>query len=260
MIHSALESWAAHPDQKPEDLLVEAAGKQLETIKEDYRTTVGAPPSDVELDQFYEAVDLGREMITNYQARWGSPIPEKLTLISSEQTFLIDVPGTDAVMQGTLDGLLTDNKGMFYVLERKTYGARPRLDSLETNDQFLAYVWALSKLIGDDGEVGGIFYDGLWKRRLDNRHSLDQLFFRTLLLRPPDELETFERYLTSEVLDMVDPNVRIYLNRRWEGCYDCPFERLCSAESRGEDGAYIKRNNYKLASTATEGKDEDVPD
>jgi len=94
------------------------------------------------------------------------------------------------------------------------------------------------------GDVGGMLYDGLWKRDHPPKgRSMDDLFLRALLFRPQVELEEFERHLKAEVLDMAnDP--AIYINRQWMGCWDCAFEPLCTAQSRGEDVEYIKRTMY----------------
>jgi len=257
MMHSTLEKWIEKPTGNPVDLFMEASLEQLEEIKARYRKVAGGTPSEAELDPIYDHVELGRDMISNYHTRWGSPIPEGYTIVQPEQTFQIEVEGTIGVLQGTLDGLLVDDDERYYVLERKTYANRPRLDALNTNDQFLAYNWALEQLLNPSGrQVGGIVYDGMWKRKLDKRHTLPDLFTRHLLIRPPEELAQFGRYLKDEVEEMTDPNVRIYLNRRWEGCFDCPFERLCTAESRGEDAAYV-RNKFYVQATEPEEEEND---
>lgn len=242
MIHKTLELWAEDEAQDPVQLFTHTASLELEEMKKSYKVNVGVAPSPKELDSYYEHVDLGLDMIANYKTMWGSPIPDGFRLVQSEQTMLLQVPGTDHELQGSLDGLLVDDRDNYYILERKTYGSRPRIDVLNSNDQFLAYCWALDQLLDGRGRVGGVVYDGLWKRKLERKRTLDQLFYRTVLLRPQVEIEQFGRYLKEELEDMADPNVRIYLNRQWLGCFDCPFDRLCTAESRGEDVEQVRRN------------------
>ena len=132
-----------------------------------------------------------------------------------------------------------------YILEHKTFGKHPTLDTLRSNDQFLAYLWLLTRL--GIGEVGGLAYDGMWKRATPPKgRTFDDLFVRLPLQRPKVELANFERMLAGEVLDMAT-NPHIYINRRWEGCFDCSFNEPCLTFMRGEDvehvmkGAYMKR-------------------
>ena len=255
MVHKTLELWAEDPSQVSDDIFMRVSQEELQEIRARYKKAVGASPSEQELDEFYDHVELGRDMIRSYSAKWGSPVPDGYTLVQSEQTFHIQVPGTEHVLQGTFDGLMKNDQDELFILERKTYSSRPRIDNLQSNDQFLAYIWALSQLV-EGAPVGGIFYDGLWKRKLEGKRTLDDLFLRELLIRPPEEVEQFEQYLVEEVQDMTDPNVRIYLNRQWQGCFDCPFERLCKAESRGEDVDYVRRSAYRTVESVTEEEED----
>lgn len=148
-------------------------------------------------------------------------------------------------LEATLDALIKDDAGNLWVLERKTYGQRPRLETLEENDQFLAYNWVLTQL--ELGPVGGILYDGMWKHELTPRYKLDDLFIRTKLTRGLTELQNFEKQLLAEVFDMAscaeDPG-RVYRNFRWEGCYDCGVRPICLAEFRGEDSESIIEGRF----------------
>ena len=244
LIHSTLEAWAGKPEANVEELYLFEARKQVDEMKTRYRQVVGTEPSEDEVGVLYDAIDMGRSMVSAYASRWGSSIPDEYNIVQLEQTFLIDVPGTPHQLQGTLDGLLQNKKtGEIVILERKTYGSRPRLDSLDHNDQFLAYMWAVQQLTGQP--CGGILYDGLWKRKLEGKRTLEDMTMRTLLKRSQAEIEEFGRLLVREVNDMAnDP--QIYLNRRWEGCYDCSFVKLCNAESKGEDIELVKASSYRV--------------
>lgn len=145
-----------------------------------------------------------------------------------------------AELEGTLDGFVIDAKESLYVLERKTYANRPRLETLQMTDQFLAYVWILTQLF-PNRKIGGLLYDGLWKR--DNK-PLDECFMRHLIDRPPYEVDGFLPMLQAEYRDMLNTNV-FYPNRNWMGCVDCKgFNSLCTAESRGEDMQWLLEENY----------------
>lgn len=251
MVHEAQAQWLdKYPGTTLEEIFLQVANVELIGMQDRYsKATDGAPPSDDELGRFYDAVDVGRRMMINYQAHWETPLPEGFTLIKQEQTALVPVmaapedPSGYHWLEGTFDGIIRGPDGRLFVLERKTYNQRPNRDSLDNNDQFLAYLWLLSKL--DIGPVGGVFYDGMWKRDVDKRRTLSDLFMRTLLVRGLDELANFEQELLAEFEDLVQPGgPRIYRNFRWEGCWDCAMARLCRAEYKGDDAQYVREQFY----------------
>lgn len=156
-----------------------------------------------------------------------------------------DLVREKAQLEGTLDGFVMNEAHQLYVLERKTYGSRPRLEVLQMNDQFLTYLWILTRLF-PDYQVGGILYDGLWKREgpsVRYKRTMDDLFMRHRLTRAEHELEGFEENLRAEYVDMINIGVA-YPNRSWMGCTDCLFEKLCTAQSRGEDFESVLSNGY----------------
>jgi hypothetical protein len=219
-------------------------------------------------------------MVRNYHNQWGSPLPDGFTMVAPEQTCVIPIPGTKHVcptcwyddgkakfntlvdpndpskpcptckgegfewhyLEGTLDGLIADQYSRVYVLERKTYGQRPKLEVLNMQDQFLAYLWILRTL--GLGEVGGLAYDGAWKRKEPPRGSaLNDLFLRIRLNRSPRELDNFQVQLAAQVNEMAS-NPAIYVNRRWDGCWDCDFVEPCVAMMRGDDYKFMLTAKY----------------
>jgi hypothetical protein len=153
-------------------------------------------------------------------------------------------------LRGTIDSLVRETRtGKLLGLERKTYAIRPTVEKLQQDHQTLAYNWVLQQLFGVD-QVGGILYDGLWKRPLSKRHpKLEELFFRHHFIRPQEEIDEFERLLCIEVQLMAAAKWRglenLTINRRWEGCYDCGVQRICTAMSRGEDVDYVIDTWYR---------------
>jgi len=273
LIHKCHEKWLENPNKPITDLVVVAIAEGLKDLKDRYKDIVGVEPHDVELKDYFAQGELALEIMINYEKRWGASLPEGYTLLNAEQTIITPIPGTehscpscegtgvapdhiiDAVcsecsgtaiamhyLEGTLDGLMRDEGGRLWVLERKTYGNRPNVTNLQHNDQFLAYLWSVRQL--NMGPIGGIFYDGMWKRRWEKRYTLDDLFLREPLLRSDEEMNQFGLHVRDEALDMAQPDLRVYPNRAWQGCWDCQFERLCSAEDRGEDTAYIRARHY----------------
>ena len=273
LIHRSHEEWLLNHDEGAEQATLKAVALELNALKERYKKVVGVEPDDRELSRFMDSASLVLAMMKNYEEKWGASLPEGFTLVQPEQTFIIPIPNTEHVcwtcsdhglgmivkvnhecvecngnpykvphyLEGTLDALMRDEGGRLWVLERKTFGQHPKIDSLNRNDQFLAYLWILQQL--GMGDVGGLYYDGMWKRD-GSKHSLDELFLRTPLQRAPEELANFSVQVRDEVTDMANPDLRIYRNIPWQGCWDCQFEPLCTAEFRGEDAAHIRANRY----------------
>lgn len=280
LIHTAGDGWMLDPGGNFAEYVADAAVAMETSIKERYHKQVGAAISDAEMAPFYESVAMARQMAENYQTRWGSPLPDGFTLIQPEQKIQVPIPGSehscypcegtggswegsayspnstcpacggDGVdfhyLEARLDALIQSKvDGAMWVFERKTYGQRPNLDSLQFNDQFLAYLWVLTQL--KVAAVGGIAYDGLWKRAAVPRgRTFEDLFLRHTITRAPDELVEFEKLLLVEVQEMANVAQRkVYtINRRWEGCYDCGVAPICASMSRGEDYEQVIRLGF----------------
>jgi hypothetical protein len=256
LMHQALAHWTLNPEQDLPNIYLKYANAMMKATEASYRQVVGANMSDSELQPLVEAMTLGLHMSRNYQAYHKSPLPARFEFASSEQKLEIPVPGTPHILTCTLDALVRDDKGRFYILERKTYARTPTLDKLDHNDQFLAYLWAVTQL--DVGVVGGILYDGMLKKSTPSKgKSMDDLFMRTTLRRPLEEIEEFGVHLAQEVTEIAN-NPFLYINRRWEGCYDCGVEDICTAMSRGEDADYIIRSRYTKRVDDREPVDEEV--
>jgi hypothetical protein len=249
LIHAALADWSTQCYSKadggrcvgtPPDLVsifMQHSNETVDVTKANYNKNVGVMPSDSELATLYESIELGMAMMKNYQDQWVWPFATGWSLYSTEQEYTIKVPGTDHYLKGKLDGVIVDAHSRLWIVEHKTYSMRPRPQVLENNNQFLAYLWLLTKWAAGE-KIGGIAYDGMWKKAKPSKNEpLESLFCRMLLTRSDYELAEFARNLYFEVMDMaVDPSV--YYNRRWEGCYDCPYESLCTAQSKGDDVDY----------------------
>jgi hypothetical protein len=141
-------------------------------------------------------------------------------------------------LEGKVDGLIQHSSGRIDVLEHKTYGNRPKQEDLQSNDQFIAYLWLVGQLGFNPHLDSCVAYDGMWRRKAVPRgRTFDELFARYTLTRSPAELEEFERFLPLELNDMAAQYARpddAYINRQWQGCWDCGVSDLCTAMSRGE--------------------------
>lgn len=233
LVHQALAGWLLHPEQHLVDIYLGYAHEELELVKKNYLEQVGAPIDDVELGNVYDAIMVGHSVMTNYEEYYGQAVPKGYKLVSPEQQLTIQIPGTEHYLEGKLDAIIQHANGMMFVLEHKTFSMPPKESDLQMNDQFLAYTWLLKQYVG---QVGGLLYDGMSKK--GSKKGLDSAFVRYVLLRPPEELEEFEQNLRMEVEDMANP--KIYPNRQWNGCWDCDYNNICTAQSRGEDVEYYK--------------------
>lgn len=270
LVHRAHELSLLNEDEDKtiDTITLEAAAEKLKELKVNYKKAVGVEPHDEELSGFTDQAVLAIEMMGNYIEKWGPGAPEGMTLIAPEQTILVPIPGTahehiienhdwsfcaEGVdgyfyhqLEGTLDGLLRDEGGRLWILEHKTYENHPNREDLDMNDQFLAYIWLLEQL--QIGPVAGVLYDGMWKRPRQGarkERTLEELFDRHLLTRSRDELEEFGRELALEAQEMSNPDLFIYRNRPFSGCWDCKaFRDLCVAEMRGEDVEFTLRTRY----------------
>jgi hypothetical protein len=271
LYHAAQAEWSLHPTLDPAEICKTLALQEIEAVQKAYLERIGAPMSAVEMDPLYDGIGMVISMVDNYRKRWGSPLPDGFKMVSPEQTCVVPIPGTRHVaanpllssgysectapghsmtskcdgqhyLAGTLDGLIQSADGRLYVLERKTYGQRPKIEVLNMQDQFLAYLWVLREL--KIGDVGGLAYDGAWKRKEPPRgNELEDLFIRVLLHRNRNELDRFTAQLTAIANDMAD-NPPLYINRRWDGCWDCEFVDPCIAQERGEDYQFLLETKY----------------
>lgn len=163
-------------------------------------------------------------------------------------------------LEGTLDAIILDPSDRLFVFERKTYGQRPNVRHLQRNWQFLSYTWLLQQTQTNlpssitsitSSKLGGIAYDGWWKRSEPPKgKSMSDLFFRYFMVRNEDELEEFETDLSITVNEMasasVDPDkVPPRTIPALMGCIDClDLIDFCDAISLNETppmSKYVKR-------------------
>jgi hypothetical protein len=269
LVHKTLAYWAENPSASLTDLLAkfeEYEHEEADKIMLHYINVVGVKPSPIELNSIFEAIAEAKALITRYVEYYKSPFPEGLRLITAEQTFTIDVPGTEHTvtdngdrstsrvechkLEATLDGVLADEHDNLYVLEHKTYSRRPSSIELVHNDQFLAYMWVLRHLF--NANVRGVAYNGLWKRtEIPKGKTINDMFLREILLRSEEELAEFTTQLAAELNEMASLDYEIHPERFYKnvpalgGCWDCSYRNLCTAQSRGEDLTYLLNNFTK---------------
>jgi hypothetical protein len=279
IVHRAHQLWLENPSRSMHDCAMDASVEASNGVRERYLKQVGAYPSDDEMGVTHESIDFALTMCENYELKYGTPLPPDYTLIKAEQKIRVPVPGTEYTcskcmgsgvvfiqagvsgyvkcihctdgvavhqLEGKVDGLLQHSSGRIDVLEYKTYGNRPKQEDLQSNDQFIAYLWLVGQLGFNPHLDSCVAYDGMWRRKTVPRgRTFDDLFARYTLTRSPAELTEFERFLPLELNDMAAQYVRpdtAYINRPWQGCGDCAFyddikrgrPGVCTSMSRGE--------------------------
>src|SRR6185369_4139862 len=198
LIHQGSQAWLLDTERKTsyEAHVMVASSALIEKARARYLKQVGASMSKEEETPLWEAITFATTMARNYELRWGSPLEEGFVVVRPEQRVVIPVPGTEHpcptcnttgvvtdeqgwtdgdacpechgegisrhYLDGRFDALTLDAGGRIHILEHKTYNSRPNDESLQTNDQFLAYIWLAIQL--DIGDVAGLDYDGLWRR------------------------------------------------------------------------------------------------
>lgn len=279
--HETQASWLLSPQEDPEVLCLGHYSIMLDKAKQAYRDKHGMAPNRVELINIEEAGQMVMAMTKNYRDYYKQPLPDGFRSIMPEQTILVPIPnstqqcfdclpqyhdylrgharwdGCDQCKGGlvshqlecTFDALLANENNRLYVLERKTYGSRPKLESLMTNFQFIVYEWA-SQTLGL-GPVGGLLYDGVWKRATPPKgRTFDDLFLRLPLERNTHELEEIEQYLSMKSKQMYTTiktgQPSLDFNRMWQGCFDCSVEDICTSMSKGEDTNYVREHFFTL--------------
>lgn len=277
-------SWSLGPAPLSELFGVHTA-MRIHRLEQKYKARVGVKPGKNELATIYEAHELGSAMMENYEAYHGSPLPKHMKFVSPEQEVAVPVKGTEhdcpvckgkgAIirtdiqarrecpdcngtgkqyhwLKGTLDALVLDIKDRLFIIEHKTYGARPNAASLARNWQFTAYIWLLTQL--DMGPVGGLCYDGMWKRKVPPKgKTMEDMFIRHIEHRNNTQLQKFEYHLVTKLNEMARiPQVPIptdhpdlWTTVPWKGCFDCTVSDLCTAMERGENPKYTIENFYE---------------
>lgn len=259
-VHAALAYWTTNPDaltaEVTKQYMVVAAtiAAEAESV---YEREVGVRPNDIERKAMHENTALGIQMVVNYMEFWKRPLEKGHTLVeTSEQEFLIDIPGTPHKLKGFLDHVIMNDDGLLLALDRKTYEKRPKKEALLSDEQFVGYTWALGMIHGFD-KVIGVAYDGLWKRFEPNpkyKQTWSDLFLRLAIKPTLDQIQNFQDELVHVVNWMasfeptpeLEHDARFYKFRTNNCLWDCKdFIRLCDTIRHDEDLPLVVQKLYR---------------
>jgi hypothetical protein len=226
-----------------------------------------------------------------------NPLGDDFEYLHAEVTFRVQIPGTEHHLLGTIDGIARHESGELYLVEHKTTSVGfPKPEELQIARQLQLYTWAARILYGKP--ISGVVYDGILKKvpvlpRVLKDGSLsrqavattpalfrkaiqvlnlneadyedvisnlrDDYFFRRYTIRfTQKSLDLFGEQLRAVVTDMANPELPLYPNVSWQGCWDCRFRDLCAATQMGEDVSPLIELNYRAADPAPSRRKEAI--
>lgn len=248
LMHGAFDDWTmdvyrneittpmfdAHFDQR--------ARQKREEITHMFRGQLYAGILNAELEEFDKLVVLGRAMAANYEKFYTKPFPPGWKVEAIEQAIRVPIPYTNHFIVGKLDAIVTDPDERVWVVDRKTFDKHPSEQDIDVDDQFLGYQ-TLATLMYPNRRMGGVLYDGMWKRPAPPKgRRFDELFLRRKVYRNQHAMNEWLGNLVVEVAEMTSEPA-IYPTRDWT-CVMCPFREMCIAQTNGEDIAYLRDNLY----------------
>lgn len=261
IFHRSTQLWLEQPKIDLSHHALTAACEMQDLTIANYTKQVGVAPSSIELLTLHEAVDIALSMAANYYTKYKVPLPPEYTLVSAEQKIAVPIPGTPHRLTGRLDALLKHRSGRFDIRECKTYKSRPNVVGLKSNFQFLAYMWLVLQL-GLTDKMPCVAYDGIWRRAEPPKgRTFDDLFLRVIITRSQAELDEFGAFLpqlANEMFYLYTHANTAFPHRRWQGCFDCHYEDLCTAQSRGETDNFnaIVASSYTTRPVETDLEDD----
>lgn len=163
-VHEAIDAQAAGND--PMEAFEAYVAKEREDRVAFYYETTQHSPGSSEMEEFEDSVTLARGLTKQYfnQYGWDNPLESLgLKYVATEVPFSIPL-GNGTNFVGTFDGIATDleTESKFYLVENKTAGKKPSLDSIQSGNQYQGYNWAFRTLTGHT--PAGTVYNGIIKR------------------------------------------------------------------------------------------------
>jgi hypothetical protein len=214
----------------------------------------------IEEDDRVSAFELGMEMCSSYEAKYGKD--SQFEIIAPEQPFQIEIYYEGEYVctyVGTMDAVVRDlNTMKLGLFEHKTTGALPPRQWLPMDEQASTYWTFGTEWLQQEGhlkpgeDLDFILYNFLNKKRADTRPknaeglSLNQngtvsrqqpppLFYRELVYRDLDMRATMRERTIMQVLEMRlvrEGHMAVYKNPTSDCKWDCQFKDMCELHER----------------------------
>lgn len=242
-IHAALADWAINPTASLPKLYMEHSLRIRQQMIDDFTQRIGTAPSTSDFRELDKSLETGLAMMINYEKYYETPFDSAWQPVSMEQTLTVPIPTTPHFLECTLDGLITNERSEFAIVENKTYSRHPNSDMLYRNFQFKCYTWACQQ--ASIGNLLGVAYNGLWTRpSLPSGRVWADMFHREMITFSPQILTEFQSQLIDIVTDMADPNTKLYSHIPWDGCR-CAYKELCDLRLSGQPYDFVVEHKYK---------------
>ncbi len=163
-VHEAIDAQASGGD--PLAAFEAYVTKEREERIAFYYETTKHQPSESEMKEFEDSVDLSRGMVNQYFNfyGWENPLESMgLKYVATEVPFSIPLEnGMNFV--GTFDGIVTDiaTESIYYLIENKTAAKKPNVEGVQFSNQFVGYNWAFREITGQP--LAGTIYNLMVKR------------------------------------------------------------------------------------------------
>lgn len=164
-VHEAIDAQARGDD--PFACFEEFLSRERTDREMAYQGIVGSPPWQSEMEEFDSAGNLARSLVRQYFDHYTAENPLAdygLEYVATEIPFSIGLPGDLGSFVGTFDAVATDSAthSLFYLVENKTAAQKPKLENIQSANQFVGYNWAFRALTGV--LPAGTLYNGILKR------------------------------------------------------------------------------------------------
>lgn len=212
-LHKAIEENAKRglgyatvsPREAAEDFLDQERLAQSEAIK----ASTGFDPWPLELEDFDRESDFTLRLVDQYFEHYGTENPladQGLEYLAVEVPFKIDMSAElgipDSYFVGTFDGIARDADDRLFLVENKTYSAKPDLQDLQMHFQTTGYAVAWQMLTGIP--LTGALYNGVAKKLIKEPRRLKSGSLSTDV----SQQTTLARYISamqSDGLSLDDP-------------------------------------------------------
>lgn len=171
-VHEAIDAQARGDD--PYGFFEEYVSRERADRRLAYEESTGSSAWDSEMEEFEDSVNLARSLVRQYFNHYTeeNPLEERgLKYVGTEIPFSIPLPnGTNFV--GIFDGIATDiaTESQYYLIENKTAAQKPRVETIQSSNQFVGYNWVFRTLTGHT--PAGTLYNGIIKKLIKSPRVL----------------------------------------------------------------------------------------